>query len=507
VNREYRQEEYVTTANSQHALPGRLSQAWRGFRHWRRTRPFWGGLLTALAGVEIFFTTQMSLSGLTFQMGPTGFLSWLIPTILVACGMLLWFSPQQRMFYSIVAAVTAVFSLIGVNLGGFFIGMLLGMVGSALGFAWVPKRLPATAPAEPADTDAPADADGSADADGPVDAEGRADADRLDDSTEVLPAVGTDGRPVAAAPYRDPKLLAVTLVLLTVSAAGGLALRDQSPVQAAPANPCPTPSPTRTATPSPSASRPADDSPSPSSSPSPSASPEKPRNIITDIIDGIGDLFRPGDDDEASAAPTPSPAPQEAEPSAKPTPSASAKPGKPDQDDDGCATPKPTEPGDVEPGEPLPKIAAEPGQPKVAAEPGKLTGSKVTMTGLRFDGIVDLPTDGGTLKTLKFSMKKAVTEDFLLQVKGPGAKSTRYATDELTVERAKGSDRDVAFYCTRFTGKLLGIKLTLEPNLPFPDGIPVTFPVPVSFTDPEMQLAFVDSDILTAKPALKLDMA
>ena len=137
----------MTTANPQHARPGRLSQAWRGFRRWRRSRPFWGGLLTALAGVEIFSTTQMSLSGLTFQTGPTGFLSWLIPVILVACGMLMWFTPQQRMFYAIVGAVTAVFSLIGVNLGGFFVGLLLGMVGSALGFAWVPSRRPVADPA------------------------------------------------------------------------------------------------------------------------------------------------------------------------------------------------------------------------------------------------------------------------------------------------------------------------------------------------------------------------
>ena len=100
----------MTTAETQHARSGRFGQAWRGFRRWRRARPFWGGLFTALAGLEIFGTTQMSLGGLTFQMGPTGFLSWLIPVILFACGMLMWFSPQQRLFYAIVAAVTAVHS-------------------------------------------------------------------------------------------------------------------------------------------------------------------------------------------------------------------------------------------------------------------------------------------------------------------------------------------------------------------------------------------------------------
>ena len=136
----------MTTAEPQHARGGRPREAWRGLRRWRRTRPFWGGLLTALAGLEIFGTSQMSLGGLSFQMGPTGFLAWLIPTILVTCGLLMWFRPQHRILYAVVAAVTTLFSLIGVNLGGFFVGLLLGLVGSALGFAWVPDPHPTAWP-------------------------------------------------------------------------------------------------------------------------------------------------------------------------------------------------------------------------------------------------------------------------------------------------------------------------------------------------------------------------
>ncbi|MFC8846517.1 MULTISPECIES: DUF6114 domain-containing protein [unclassified Micromonospora] len=555
----------MTTANPQHAQPGRVSQAWRNFRRWRRARPFWGGLFTALAGLEIFSTTQMSLSGLSFQMGPTGFLSWLIPVILVACGMLMWFSPQQRMFYAIVGAVTAVFSLIGVNLGGFFVGLLLGMVGSALGFAWVPARRPAAAPAESGPAGTPtvgpdtgpteADADRadelalvdelmpraqhpdevtgpltdalppprnplreSLPADAPPPLRESLPADRGDDSTQVLPVVGADGRPQRRpaedgpgqpGTHRNPRLLAITLVLLSVSAAGALALRDQAPVQAAPAVPCPTPSATRPAEPDPSASRPAGESPSPSPSPSPSAEKTSGGNVLSDIIDGIGDLFTGGDDAAPAAGPTASPEPKEAAPTtgaptagptttARPTPDASTTPDEPG---DGCATPEPTEPAEVEPGEPLPRIAAEPSQPRVAAKPSKLTGSKVTMTGLRFEGIVDLPTGDGTLKALKFSMAKAVTDDFLLQADGPGGKSQRYATDRLTIQG------NVAFYATRFVGRLLGIKITLTPDLPFPDGIPITSPIPITFTDPVIDLAYVECDVLTGKPALKLDLA
>ncbi|MGN9779171.1 DUF6114 domain-containing protein [Micromonospora sp. H33] len=128
-------------AEPQHDVrPNRLPEAWHGFRRWRGTRPFWGGLLTALAGLAIFGTTQMSLSGLTFQMGPTGFLSWLIPAILVTAGLLMWFSPQHRIFYAVVAAVTALFALIGVNLGGFLVGTVIGVVGSSLAVGWVPGR-------------------------------------------------------------------------------------------------------------------------------------------------------------------------------------------------------------------------------------------------------------------------------------------------------------------------------------------------------------------------------
>jgi hypothetical protein len=41
--------------------------------------------------------------------------------------------------------VIAVYSLIGVNLGGFFVGMLLGSVGGILVVSWMPKMVTADA--------------------------------------------------------------------------------------------------------------------------------------------------------------------------------------------------------------------------------------------------------------------------------------------------------------------------------------------------------------------------
>ncbi|WP_405429076.1 DUF6114 domain-containing protein [Micromonospora sp. NBC_00617] len=477
----------MTTANPSQLRPSSAAQAWRRFRRWRRSRPFWGGLLTILAGVEMFASTRMTLNGLSFHSGATGLLSLLIPVILVTCGVLLWFTPAQRLFYSIVAAVTAVYALIGLNLGGFFVGLLLGIVGSALAFAWTPTR-PASATPAPAVV-GPAAAAQSASDPAVVDP-------AVVDPAVVGPAVDPDPDAGASGRAVDPRTFGVVLVVLGLATAG-LAAQPR-PVQAAPtlpvANACPTPS--RPATPSPTPS-------APTATPAPSVSPHRDGNVVTDILDGIGDLLTGGHRRDA-ATPTTSPtAAPSAKPSATPAtrPGATAcpAPGLPGRP--GATTPDTARPGTVEPGKPLPRIAADPNLPRVAQTPSKLTGSSVRMTGLRFEGITDLQTENGTLKVLKFSMREAVTDDFLLRADGPQGRNQRYATDRLTVSG------DVAFYATRFVGRLLGIKITLTPDLPLPNGLPVTSPIPITFTDPVIDLAFVTSNTLTARPALALTLA
>ncbi|MCG5443421.1 DUF6114 domain-containing protein [Micromonospora sp. NIE79] len=479
----------MTTANPSHARPGGPAQAWRLFRRWQRSRPFWGGLLIALAGLEMFASTRMTLNGLSFHSGATGLLSLLIPIILVTGGLLLWFTPAQRLFYSVVAAVTAVYSLIGLNLGGFFVGLLLGIVGSALAFAWTPIR---PAPPTPPQAEVEQDGDGPGDvglADvglAGVDQDGDERADRrLRVSDEDVPSE----RPGGSA---DPRAFAVAFVILGLAAVG-LAGQPRA-VQAAPSRPgsagCPTPP--RAVTPSPSRS---------AATPTPAPSPAQGGNVITDILDGIGDLLGLG----GRADPAPSVRPT-ATPTARPTGTATPRPGPTDcpAQPPGKPTPgKPgaaDKPGTVQPGRPLPRIAADPTLPTVAQAPSKLTGSSVRMTGLRFEGVTDLHTVKGDLKVLKFSMREAVTSDFLLRADGPAGRNQRYATNQLTVRG------DVAFYATRFVGRLLGIKITLTPDLPLPDGLPITSPIPITFTDPAIDLAYVTSDTLTARPALALTL-
>jgi hypothetical protein len=113
------------------------------FWHWRHARPFWGGLFVTLGGAEMFLTVMAPLP-VVVHVGMDGLASYLVPVLILICGLLLLFNPQQRLFYSLVAAVLALGSWITSNLGGFVIGLLLAIVGSALAFAWSPtaKRMP-----------------------------------------------------------------------------------------------------------------------------------------------------------------------------------------------------------------------------------------------------------------------------------------------------------------------------------------------------------------------------
>src|SRR5579859_3241337 len=123
------------------------------FRGWRRTRPFWGGFLLVLAGVELLL---IPLSGilvhgavrLVVYIGIGGVFGVLLGVLLIACGLLLWLNPAHRTFYAIAGVLLAVLSFIASNFGGFFIGMLLGIIGGSMGFGWTPaadraaRRLP-----------------------------------------------------------------------------------------------------------------------------------------------------------------------------------------------------------------------------------------------------------------------------------------------------------------------------------------------------------------------------
>ncbi|MFJ6727318.1 DUF6114 domain-containing protein [Streptomyces sp. NPDC091281] len=109
------------------------------FRRWSARRPFPGGLLLALGGAEILLTMKAPLP-VILHIGAQGLAGYLLPTLMVLIGLLILFNPTQRLFYSIVGVLLSLGTWLTSNLGGFLVGLVLGVVGSSLAFGWLPDQ-------------------------------------------------------------------------------------------------------------------------------------------------------------------------------------------------------------------------------------------------------------------------------------------------------------------------------------------------------------------------------
>jgi Family of unknown function (DUF6114) len=475
----------VTTADTATARPS----AWQRFRTWRRGRPFWGGLVAIVAGLEIYGASQTSIGDMEIKIGPGGMAAYVIPLMLVVAGLLAWFTPAQRHFYGIIVPAVSIYAVLEINLGGWLIGTLLGMVGGALIFAWTENKSAAVAVDE---GDAEPDGGGYADGDH---SPRHAAMDELMDGPEyqAIPRRGTPGddRETAPTPEQESggpgRMLAIATVPLLLVVAGIVAMNGAPAAYAAP---CPVATATSRAAIKPLAK--------------PSSSPLQQSGLLAGVVGGIVHLADP------SASPSES-TPASPEPSTSPTPEASHSPTAPKP----SATRSTTKPAprksranpcpSASPVPPAKRLAAAAGQPDVTAKPSRLTGSVVTMKDLVFEGVVDLPTADGPITVLKFTMTQAVTDDFelLTYARGSNTEDVTFRTKQLTIKE------NVVFYASRFQGKALGVvPVDYSPqNTTTP--IPLT-PIPISFiffTDPDIQLVWVTAGVLTGTPNLTSTLA
>ncbi|WP_300266438.1 DUF6114 domain-containing protein [Microbacterium sp.] len=118
------------------------------FTAWRRERPFVGGILVAIGGIEMFFSGQLDLGNLQIQLGIEGLQATIIPIVLLLLGILSITMPAHHVFYGVIALAVALYALVGVNLGGFLIGTILACVGGVLVVAWMTPEARAHARAE-----------------------------------------------------------------------------------------------------------------------------------------------------------------------------------------------------------------------------------------------------------------------------------------------------------------------------------------------------------------------
>ena len=124
----------MTSADTPYRRGSAAARGWRTFRRWRRGRPFWGGLLTILAALW-----SSSQRPPTARRASRSTSAHRVPRLGdPADPAAVWHADAVHPGASGCStgsggAVIASCALIGLNLGGFFIGMLLGMVGGALG--------------------------------------------------------------------------------------------------------------------------------------------------------------------------------------------------------------------------------------------------------------------------------------------------------------------------------------------------------------------------------------
>lgn len=502
----------MTTADTATAGPS----AWQRFRAWRRGRPFWGGLVAIVAGIEIYATSQTSIGDMEIKIGPGGMAAYVIPLMLVVAGLLAWFTPAQRHFYGIVVPAVSIYALLEINFGGWFIGTILGMVGGALIFAWAENKT------EPVAGEAgEEEPDGGQTADDTDHTPRHAAFDEFfgEPGSTAIPRQGEPDDDSEAAPAREKgggpsgRMFAIAIVPLLLVVAGLVAVRAP---EAAYAAPCPVqttktavkPAKTASKATTPVSPKAAGVAPSqsPAAAPAESPSPSPKAGLIGTIVGGIISLLDPSPSptDPPAESPKPSASPQVPEPQpsatggAQPTTKPTSKPSrKPAPCASASASPSPV---------PTAKqLRADAGQPAVAAKPSRMTGSLVTMDKLTFVGVVDLPTADGPIKVLKFTMEESVTSDFQLLTYARGAHTTDvvFKTKKLTVRN------EVAFYTSRFQGNLLGVipvDYTPEnpPIIP-PPGIPL--PIEIFFTNPDIQLVWVTAGELTGTPSLTSTLA
>jgi peptidoglycan/LPS O-acetylase OafA/YrhL len=94
-----------------------------------------------LGGGEILLSERANIS-VVLHAGAESLAGYLLPAVIAVCGLLLIFNPMHRTFYSVIAVLCSLGSWVTSNLGGFIVGMLLGLVGGSLAFGWMPDQEP-----------------------------------------------------------------------------------------------------------------------------------------------------------------------------------------------------------------------------------------------------------------------------------------------------------------------------------------------------------------------------
>ncbi|HTK66233.1 MAG TPA: DUF6114 domain-containing protein [Pseudonocardia sp.] len=104
---------------------------------WAGERPWLGGTVTTLSGLAIAVLPNKGFTVVVLP-GVAGLSGFVLGGLIIACGMFMLFSPQLHGILGIATVLLSLVSFVTTNIGGYVIGLLLGIVGGSLGFAWRP---------------------------------------------------------------------------------------------------------------------------------------------------------------------------------------------------------------------------------------------------------------------------------------------------------------------------------------------------------------------------------
>ncbi|MFJ5712669.1 DUF6114 domain-containing protein [Streptomyces sp. NPDC093105] len=114
----------------------------RARRAWRR-RPFGAGLALVLGGAEILLV-QRAGPGVLLSAGAD--VRYALPLLMCGCGVLVVLHPRGRRRYAVVGVLASLGSWVASDLGGFLVGMTLGIAGGLAALGGPSGRDGATTP-------------------------------------------------------------------------------------------------------------------------------------------------------------------------------------------------------------------------------------------------------------------------------------------------------------------------------------------------------------------------
>ncbi|MDO7867949.1 DUF6114 domain-containing protein [Nocardioides jiangxiensis] len=118
--------------------PSRIAALRHATYRYLKTRPTAGSLVLAAGAYFVLRPVVDSTFQFLAYLGTGGAQIYILGGGMLAAALVSFFMPAQRHFPALMAMAFSIASLPLANLGGWLIGMILGIAGSGMIFAWTP---------------------------------------------------------------------------------------------------------------------------------------------------------------------------------------------------------------------------------------------------------------------------------------------------------------------------------------------------------------------------------